>query len=35
MVGRYAHLASEHLAAYAGKVEITMGISHSNLLPEN
>ena len=32
MVRRYAHLASEHLAAYAGKVEITTGTNQSQQL---
>jgi integrase len=29
MVRRYAHLASDHLAAYAGKVELTTGTNSS------
>jgi hypothetical protein len=32
IVRRYAHLASEHLAAYAGKVEITMGTNQPQQL---
>jgi integrase len=32
MVRRYAHSASEHLAAYAGKVAITLGTNQSQQL---
>jgi hypothetical protein len=39
MAPRYAHLAADHLAVYAGKVEFTTGtkaqIPHSNIQPEN
>jgi hypothetical protein len=32
MVRRYAHFASDHLAAYAGKVELTTGTNPSQQL---